>query len=174
MRLPPLPDDQWDERARTALAGLLPAERRNLRSAGNALGTLVRHPDLAEAFLGFSAHLLRRSTLPPRARELAILRVARRRDCRYEWHHHARMAAETGLTPDEIEAAGRGEATGELDHAVLTAADELAETSTLTDKTWALLGEHLDERQRMDLILTIGGYTMMAMAFNAFGIEPEN
>jgi 4-carboxymuconolactone decarboxylase len=173
MRLPPLPDDQWDERARTALAGLLPEKRRNLRSAGNALGTLVRHPDLAEAFLGFSAHLLRRSTLPPRVRELAILRVASRRDCRYELHHHVRMAAETGLTPAEIEAARDGEATIELERTVLTAVDELDDTSTLSDKTWALLGEHLDERQRMDLVLTIGGYTMMAMAFNAFGVEPE-
>lgn len=173
MRLPPLPDDQWDERARAALAGLLPEKRRNLRGAGNALGTLVRHPDLAEAFLGFSAHLLRRSSLPPRVRELAILRVAERRDCRYELTHHVRMAAEAGLTPAEIEAARQGEAAGELERTVLLAADELHDTSTLSDKTWALLGEHLDERQRMDLVLTIGGYAMMAMAFNAFGVEPE-
>jgi AhpD family alkylhydroperoxidase len=173
MRLPPLPDDQWDDRTRAALAGLLPEKRRNLRGAGNALGTLARHPELTEAFLGFSAHLLMRSTLPPRVRELAILRVARRRDCRYEWSHHSRMATEAGLTVAEIDAAGRGAAVPELDRAVLTAVDELDDTSTLSDKTWDRLAEHLDERQRMDLVLTIGGYCMMAMAFNAFGVEPE-
>jgi 4-carboxymuconolactone decarboxylase len=173
MRLPPLPDEQWDERARAALAPVLPESRRNLRSAGNALGALVRHPDLARSFLGFTAHLLVRSTLPVRLRELVILRIARRRECVYEWVHHVQMGADAGLTGAEIEAAGRGEATGELDQAVLTATDELDATSTLSDKTWALLGEHLDERQRMDLVLTIGGYCMTAMAFNAFGVEPE-
>ena len=52
MRLPPLPGDQWDERERAALAGLLPEHRRNPRGAGNALATLVRHPDLTETSIG--------------------------------------------------------------------------------------------------------------------------
>src|SRR5690348_3413740 len=87
-RLAPLPDDEWDDRARASLAGLLPQKRRNVRGAGNALATLVRHPELAEPFLRFNAYLLLRSTLPPRLRELAVLRVAARRGCAYEWSHH--------------------------------------------------------------------------------------
>ncbi|MEU5880578.1 carboxymuconolactone decarboxylase family protein [Spirillospora sp. NPDC047279] len=174
LRLPPLPGDEWDERERAALAVLLPARRRDPEGAGNALATLVRHPDLAEAFLTFSAHLLVRSTLPPRLRELAILRVARRRECEYEWSHHVMMAAKAGLTEAEIEAAGRGEAAGGLDAAVLRAVDELDEASTVSDATWAELGAHLDDRQRMDLVFTVGGYTLMAMAFNTFGVQPEH
>jgi 4-carboxymuconolactone decarboxylase len=173
MRLAPLPGDQWDERARAALAGLLPANRRDPQGAGNALATLVRHPDLAEAFLAFNVHLFR-CTLPPRLRELAILRVARRRGCVYEWTHHVHLAAKAGLSEAEISAAGRGEATGVLDHAVLRAVDELDDESTLSDQTWATLGEHLDERQRMDLVFTVGAYCLLAMAFNTFGIEPEH
>jgi hypothetical protein len=46
--------------------------------------------------------------------------------------------------------------------------------SRLSDATWATLCEHLDERQRMDLVFTIGGYCLSAMAFNALGIEPEH
>ena len=33
MRLPPLPEDQWDERTRAALAALLPPDRRNPQGA---------------------------------------------------------------------------------------------------------------------------------------------
>ena len=33
--------------------------------------------------------------------------------------------------------------------------------------------KRLDERQRMDLIFTIGGYIALAMALNAFGVEPD-
>src|SRR6476646_7178461 len=97
---------------RAALAALLPPDRRNPRGAGNALATLARHPDLAEAFLPFNTRLLLRSTLPPRLRELAILRVARRSGCAYEWAHHVRIAAKAGLSEAEIEAAGNGKAIG--------------------------------------------------------------
>jgi AhpD family alkylhydroperoxidase len=172
-RLAPLPPEQWDERARAALAGLVPEHRRNPRGAGNALSTLVRHPDLAEAFLTFNTYLLARNTLPPRVRELAILRVARRRGCAYEWIHHKRMAGRAGLSEAEIEAAGNGKAAGEFDAAVLAAVDELDDDSTVSDQTWATLGAHLDERARMDLVFTIGAYCLLAMAFNTFGVEPE-
>jgi 4-carboxymuconolactone decarboxylase len=174
MRLAPLPDEQWDEQIRAALAGFLPSRLRNAHGAGNALATLVRHPDLAQAFLTFNAHLLVRSTLPPRLRELAILRVARRRECEYEWIHHARMAAQVGLSAEDIENAGDGKAAGALEAAVLTAVDELDTDSRVADATWAALGEHLDDRQRMDLVFTIGAYCLLAMAFNTFGIEPEH
>jgi 4-carboxymuconolactone decarboxylase len=173
MRLPPLAGDQWDERARDAVAGFLPAGRRDPAGAGNALSTLVRHPDLTRAFLTFNAHLLTASTLPSRLRELAVLRVARRRDCGYEWVHHARMAARAGLSADEIEAAGRGEATDPLDRAVLAAVDELDGDSGVSDRTWATLSARLSEQQRMDLVFTVGAYCLLAMAFNTFGVEPE-
>jgi 4-carboxymuconolactone decarboxylase len=174
MRLPPLPEDQWDDKVREALSVMLPASRQNPQRAGNALGTVVRHPDLTAAFLTFNGYLLLNSTLPPRLRELAILRVARRRDCAYEWSHHVGMAARVGLSEAEIEDAANGKAAGELDAAVLRAVDELEEDSDLSDATWALLSTHLEERQVMDLVFTIGGYVMCAMAFNAFGIEIDH
>jgi 4-carboxymuconolactone decarboxylase len=174
MRLAPLADHEWDEQAHEALSRFLPSSRRNAEGAGNALATLIRHPDLAKAFLGFSGYLLTRSTLPARLRELAILRVAARRGCAYEWTHHVAMAAEVGLSETEIEDAGRGKADGELESAVLAAVDELDRDSNLSDPTWAALTRHLDERQRMDLVFTIGAYCLLAMAFNSFGIEPEH
>jgi len=183
MRLPPLPEDQWDERTRAALAALLPPDRRNPRGAGNAMATLARHPDLTETFLPFNTRLLLHNTLPPRLRELAILRVARRCTCAYEWAHHVKIAARAGLSEAEIEAAGRGEVaasldsasldSASLDSAVLSAVDELGDTCNLSDRTWARLGEHLDERQLMDLVFTIGAYSLLAMALNTFGVEPE-
>jgi AhpD family alkylhydroperoxidase len=173
-RLPPLPEDQWDDEVRAALAGMLPRVRRNPEGAGTALATLVRHPDLTKAFLAFSVHVLFRSTLPPRLRELVILRVAKRRRCAYEWTHHVELAAEVGLSVAEVEAAGRGEAVDSADRAVLAAVDELDRDSAISDETWSMLSDHLDERQRMDLVFTIGAYTLMAMAYNTFGVEPEH
>jgi AhpD family alkylhydroperoxidase len=173
MRLSPLPADQWDDAARHAVAGMLPEERRNARDAGNLLSTLVRHPKLTRAFLGFSGYLLYGSTLPERVREQVILRVAHRRGCAYEWEHHVKIGKKAGLSDADIAAAQSGDASGEFDRAVLGAVDELDEKSNLSDHTWAILSQRLDERQRMDLIVTIGGYTALAMALNTFGVEVE-
>jgi 4-carboxymuconolactone decarboxylase len=173
VRVPPLPADEWDDDVDHALSGMLPAERRNPADAGNLLATLVRHPRLTRAFLRFNNHLLFSSTLPPRLRELAVLRVAHRHSCEYEWRHHVDMGREVGLTDEDIDGVKRGEAADELDRAVLNAVDELGDKSTVSDATWAALSEHLDERQRMDLVFTIGCYGALAMAINTFGVEPD-
>ncbi|HZU49081.1 MAG TPA: carboxymuconolactone decarboxylase family protein [Mycobacterium sp.] len=173
MRLEPLPADQWDEAVQRSLADMLPEDRRNPRDAGNLLATLARHPELARAFLRFGGYLLTKSTLPPRVREQVILRVAHRRGCAYEWTHHVALGKRVGLSDDDIAAARSGEATDEFDRAVFASVDELDEKTNLSDATWAALGERLDDRQRMDLIFTIGGYTALAMALNTFGVEVE-
>lgn len=173
MRLGPLPADRWDDAVDRALVGMLPADRRNPRDAGVALSTLVRHPDLAKAFLGFNIHLLFRSTLPERLRELAILRVAYRRGCDYEWAHHVSMGRAAGLSDTDIEDLQHAAAADGLDRAVLAAVDELEDQSRVSDATWAALGEKLDDRQLMDLVFTVGCYSMLAMAFNTFGVELE-
>ncbi len=174
MRVQPLPADQWDEAVDQALSGMLPPERRNPRDAGTLMSTLARHPKLARAYLRFGGYLLLGSSLPARVREQAILRVAHRRECAYEWSHHVDIAKEVGLTDAEIAAARSGEADDEFDRAVFTAVDELDEKSNISDQTWTNLCERLDERQRMDLVFTIGGYIALAMAINAFGVQPEN
>jgi 4-carboxymuconolactone decarboxylase len=173
VRVPPLPADEWDDAVDHALSGMLPAERRNPDAAGNLLATLVRHPELTRAFLRFNNHLLFSSTLPPRLRELAVLRVAHVHHSEYEWRHHVRMGKEVGLTDEVIDGLRRGEASDELDQAILHAVDELQEKSVISDATWTALSQDLDERQRMDLVFTIGCYGALAMAINTFGVEPD-
>jgi 4-carboxymuconolactone decarboxylase len=173
MRLSPLPADQWDDAARQSVASLLPEDRRNARDAGNLLGTLARHPDLTRAFLRFNGYLLMSSTLPAREREVIILRVAHRRSCAYEWTHHVKIGKKAGLSDADIAAIKSGDPANELDRTLVNAVDELDEKSNLSDQTWAALSERFDERQRMDLIFTIGGYTALAMGLNTFGVEVE-
>lgn len=173
MRVTPLPADEWNDDVRAALKGTLPHERQNPEAAGPMLSTLVRHPDLAKAFLGLSLHLLYRSTLPARLREIAILRVAHRRMCAYEWSHHVDVAKTEGLTDADIAAIARGQGAGELDQLIVDSVDQLEENTNLRDETWAALSQHLSEQQRMDLVFTVGSYGMLAMAINTFDIPLE-
>lgn len=172
-RLTPLPADEWDDGVRQALSPLLPASHATPEFAGNILGTLVRNQPLAHAYLTFNAHLLRHSTLSARLREVAVLRAALSSRSEYLWDHHVPLALRAGLTVDEIESVRVGSPVDPVDAVVARVVDELADSKTLTDGTWASVREHLDERQVLDLIFTIGCYQVLAVTVNALGIQPE-
>lgn len=171
--LTPLPADEWDDRTRAALEGVVDPDRRHPDGAGNALATLVRHPDLAAVFLPFNNYLLSASTLSPRLRELVILRVAHLRGCVYERVHHTAMGRAVGLSEADLSAVESGLTADAFDQVVLTAVDELHGASRISPATWAALGERLDDRARMDLIFIAGGYGVLATALNTFDVQPE-
>ena len=175
-RITPLPPEEWDDGVRDALGPLLPPDRANPRDAGSLLATLLRHRPLTEAYLHFNAHLLLRSTLSPRVREVAILRAAVHRDSDYLWTHHVPLAGRAGLTDADIAVirTGGGASLGDEDLLVVAAADELDARSTLSDATWSALSEHFTEAQRMDLVFTVGAYHLLAMAVNAFGLGVDD
>jgi 4-carboxymuconolactone decarboxylase len=174
LRVGPLPAEEWDDRTRAVLASLIPAARANPGGAGNVLSTLVRHPELTGAYLPFNAYLLNGSTLSPRTREVALLRVVYRRDCDYLWSHHLPIARRAGLDDRDIDDIRDGKLGIATDQAVLAAVDDLIDRGTVSSPVWADLGHHFTEQQRMDLIFTIGGYYLLAMAVNTFGVQDEN
>ena len=67
----------------------------------------------------------------------------------------------------------RGEAADAFDRTVLAAVDELLDKYELSDATWSALGERFDDRQRMDLVFTVGCYVTVSMALKTFGVELE-
>ncbi|MEU9242668.1 carboxymuconolactone decarboxylase family protein [Streptomyces sp. NPDC048385] len=157
-----MPYEEWDAEVLRPLTG-----GRTIPPS-NALGLLLHHPRLAKAFLTFSTQLLYRSTLPPKIRELAILRVAWRHQCRYEWAHHVLTAREVGVTEEELEGVRQGENT-----LVNRAVEQLSTDCFLSDEVYAELAKDLDAQQLMDLVFTVGTYALQAMAYNTFGVEPD-
>src|SRR5262245_32046342 len=136
----------------------------------NVLGTLARHPELARAFHTLNGHVLFGSTIPPRIRELLILRVATQRDAEYEWLQHVVLAADAGIDDEEVARIAHGpDAPGwaPLDAALLRAADELLADARIADATWAELAAELDEQQLLDVIFTVGAYDLLAMAMRS-------
>ena len=180
-RLPPKRVADLDDDARAVLRGYLKGAADRFLSEGpaaqrmpNVLATLIHHPKLAGPWLAYNATLLGSPSIEPRLRELMILRVAWRARSRYEWLQHVRLAKQLGVTATEIEAvAGLTSAASwtPLEAALLAATDQLMDGYTIDDATWARLAEHLDERQRVEVVFVVGSYACLAMAFNSFGIE---
>ncbi len=183
-RIPALAPSDWPASMREALAVLLPENPRHprLRTEGrpkalNALGTLAQYPELARAYHVFNGHVIYNTSLSPRQRELLVLRVAAVRGSEYEWTQHVVLAADVGISDDEVDrvAAGPDAAGWSLgDAALLRAVDELLADAMVTDETWATLAEELDVQQLMDVVFTVGSYDLLAMAFRSFRVELDD
>ena len=142
----------------------------------NIFRTLANHPKLMKRWLVFGNHVLAKSTLGPRERELAILRVGWNCRAEYEWAQHVAIARDCGVTDEEIErVAGGPQAAGwdERDQALLRATDELHADHFVTDATWQALARHYDTQQLMDFVFTVGQYTLVSMALNTLGVQLE-
>jgi len=97
-RVPPIADEDLDEEGRDFL--------RQVSREGRVLNiyrTLAAHPKLLKRWGVFGTHVLYKSTLPARERELLILRTGWLCRSEYEWGQHVIIAKGCGITEDEIE-----------------------------------------------------------------------
>src|SRR5690242_965042 len=103
--------------------------------ASNIFTTLVRARGLFRRWMPFGGKLLA-GKLPPREREIAILRVGWLCRAEYEWGQHVLIARRVGLSDAEIEHIKAGpDADGwsPLEAAIVRATDELHDDSCVTD-----------------------------------------
>ena len=170
-RIPPLRPQDRDEQAQELLGGVGALTG----PAANIFDTLIRHPGLFRRWLPFGGKLLA-GKLPPRDRELLILRTAWHTQAAYEWGQHVAIAQNAGLADDEIGRVPHGpDADGwdPFDAVLLRAADELHGDACLGDATWAALAERYDERQLIEVPMLVGHYHMVAFALNSLGVQRE-
>jgi 4-carboxymuconolactone decarboxylase len=168
-RIAPVPREQWTAAEKTLLG---PLERQG--RVYNVFSTMANHPDLARDWLTFATHVLRKSTLPPRDREILILRIGWLCGSEYEWAQHVRIGKGEGLNEDDLRHIRQGpEAAGASQHdrLLLKAVDELHADAFIGDDTWNALAETYDTRQMMDLVFAVGQYNLVSMALNSFGVQ---
>lgn len=168
-RIPPLPEDEWNEEQQEIF------KHQQMRGqVQNIFRTLANHQKLAKRWLVFGNHILSKSTLPPREREIAILRMGWLCQSAYEWGQHVLIGKNTGLTDEEIARIKEGaDAPGwsEHDRLIIKATDELKNDSFISDETWAGLKKTWSDQQMMDLVFTCGQYNLVSMALNSFGVQ---
>ena len=122
--------------------------------------------------------VLDRGPVPIRDREIVIHRTTARCGAEYEWGVHANaFGRPLELGADVLRATVEGKADDpafdERQSLLVSLCDELHDTSTLSDDTWARLREHYDELQIQELIYTAGFYHTVSFLCNAMGLENE-
>jgi hypothetical protein len=133
--------------------------------------------DMCRKFWAFSGHFLNDPKISARDRELLTLRTAYLVRGEYIWaSHQDSYALKSGLTKEEVSRVTRGpDAKGwsEADATLLRAADELHSGRFITDPTWKALAGRYDDRQLLDIVLTVANYTMLGMYYNSTGAQLE-
>ena len=171
-RILPLRDEEMDAETRETLK-----DRFETGAVFNIFRTLARAPKGFKRFRLWGGYILsEHNDLPPRERELVILRTGYNWKAGYEWAQHERIGLNCGLTPDEVERIKVGPDApgwGALDAALLKATDELTSDSFITEETWAKL-DVLTETQKMNLVFTVGQYTQVCMMLNTFGVQLDD
>jgi 4-carboxymuconolactone decarboxylase len=161
-RIAPLPRDEFPPEA-TALALLV---RDALGYTEDIIpdyfATMFRHPLLYRLQMEAGAILLGSGAIPPRERELAVLRVAWLCGAPYEWSSHVDIGRTLGLNAE-----------GWSDHerAILRGVEELVGDHMLSDATWAALARSWDEPQLIEFPALVGNYITIALIQNSLRIR---
>ena len=130
---------------------------------------LLRSPELGNLAQQFGAHTRFNSSLPLALNELAILLVARFWTCQFVWWAHKRIALEAGLDQTLIQAIllGQRPQNFTVDTAVAYEfCDELLQTRSVTDKSYAAAVKLFGEAGVVDLMGTMSYYTLVSMSLN--------
>ena len=172
-RIPPLDESDWGEQLRPTLDSRMQGTDVRLGD-NNIFSTLARHEGLFRAWLRLGGFLLGQGVLPPRERELLILRTGYNCRSDYEWGQHLRLSESLGIDREEILRVAQGpDAPGwsAADALLLAAADELHEHAKISADTWALLAERYDERGLIEIVMLVGHYHLVAFALNSLEVE---
>jgi 4-carboxymuconolactone decarboxylase len=161
-RIPALHEDKWNASQQAALSG-----QKMRGSVINIFRTMANHEGLAKRWMVFANHILAKSTLPPREREIAILRIGWLCQAEYEWGQHVAIGFQ------KIKAGANAD-WSEHDSLLIKAADELHGDAFVTDETWAGLKKTYSDQQMMDLVFTCGQYNLVSMALNSFGVQLDD
>ena len=148
------------------------------RASGGLLGgpniAYLRIPKfmrLSQATIGY----LRSNSLPPRLRQLAVLRTVKYWGARFAWALHVPASLKEGVEQDIIDDIEKGRepvSASPKDKAVLRICTELLETHRLSDEAYQTAIDMFGETGLADIVVTTGCYSLTSLTLNAFEIDP--
>jgi 4-carboxymuconolactone decarboxylase len=134
---------------------------------------MLLSPTLGDPLQRLGSAIRYRSRLGDRAREIAILLVARHNGSGFERQAHEKVALAVGLSGQELEAIQSGDFAGsDSEEAwVLIVVRELLATGNVADATYRDAVIALSEPWLFELTTLVGYYSLLAMQLKVFGVD---
>jgi 4-carboxymuconolactone decarboxylase len=173
MAVVPLLDEAQDE---ATAAFLERAARAGQGRVLNVFRVAAHSPELAQAWWDLMRVALARLSLPPRLRELAVLRVFLLARVPYGFVHHLTIARGLGMREEEIWSVRDYQSSphlGELERLVLRYTDAALALDGQAQALGRQLLAHLSERELVELTFCIGIWSMMARLLKALAVEVD-
>ncbi|MFC4245760.1 carboxymuconolactone decarboxylase family protein [Natribaculum luteum] len=139
-------------------------------------GVLLNSPEVAGRTGHLGAYIRFESVLPGDVRELAILTTAREHDCAFEWAYHEPIAREEGVSGSIIDVVKNRDSVDDLDKreaSIVRYGRELFSENAVSDRTFQIVNEWLEETGVTELTATFGYYSMIAVVLNALEVRPD-
>lgn len=130
---------------------------------------LLRSPQLLERMARVGEYLRFGSVLEPRVRELATCIAARHVGNQFEWHMHAPLAVQAGVSAEAIDLLRQGARPQPLadDEALACdVSDELLRTHGVSEPTYARAVQRLGEQALVELVSLVGYFVMVSWLMN--------
>ena len=140
--------------------------------------TIAHHDALLDRFRSTGSTLLSFGRLAADERETLIHRTTARCDAGYEWGVHAALfAPQLGLGEDWVRATWSGDdsdpAFSRRQQLLVRLADELHDTSTVSDELWSELEAGWSRDELVEAVCVCGFYHLVSFVCGAFAVEPE-
>jgi alkylhydroperoxidase family enzyme len=171
-RVAPLAEEKW-----TAEHRALVEKFARYGAPDNAFKTFLHVPAMVDGVMPYTIYLSLDTGLMPRHRELLILRAAWLCGNDALWSRHAARARAAGMTAAELRRVAQGPSAAGWDPfeaTLLKMADELYRNSSVSDATWATLGNQYTLTRLVEAAETVNHFTVLAMLYNTFGVQPES
>jgi alkylhydroperoxidase family enzyme len=141
---------------------------------------LARDPRLLERLIKGAVGYLNPSNITVRQREVFLLRWSALCHCEYEWGMRVHYYAATAALSDEqvratvLEAPAQSQWSDE-DHCLLSLAEELDQTCTISDALWIELKRFLSDEAILQILMMAGAYRATSYLANGlrFPLEPR-
>lgn len=169
-RIPPVRSDDVDQDQEAALKAFGDGPYPNI------VMTFAQTPAALAAYAPWCLHIARgHDELPPRHREILIIRTGALCDCAYELSHHIPAGLKAGLTRDEVDrlVSGKSGQWDAVETLLVAACEELVSDHFISDATWAGLSQHLSDTALMYVVYTIAQYVQISTLLNSFGVQAE-
>ncbi len=135
----------------------------------------LNNPELTYRIAPVGSYIRFDGLLPDQTRELAIMATAREIDARFEWAGHARVARELGISDTTIDAIANRKAPeglGEDEALPIRVAQGLLRDHAISDELFAAAHAKFGDAGVVELLATVGYYSLMGCVLNGLQIEP--